>query len=124
MLIDRGAGEVVAAAMAVGPTVSPSHVLPERAPAAALGDHLELLHVHMHQLARDGPLVTAHDAARRPVHSCEPVHPMPAEGPAHGRDGQTDLRGYARRTSLVLPPELHDPTLEPLISAVRSPSGD
>ncbi len=118
MVLNLGMVQVVTAAPPVSPTVRPSHVLAEGAPAAPLGDHPELLPVHLHELDWDGPFVATHDAAGRPVHSRKPSNPMPAENRVHGRRRQADVRGETGRTPLVLPPQLHDPTLEPLIGAV------
>ena len=78
----------------------------------------------MHQLTRNGVFVTSHDAAGRSVHLGEPVHPMPHQDPVHSRLGQADMRSDTGRTPLVLTTQPHDPTLEPLVSAVRPAAGD
>jgi hypothetical protein len=100
VVVHDGVDEVEAAGPPVGPPVRTPLVLPERPPAAALGDPSELLHVHVHELARCGPFVAAHDPAGGPVHPREPVHPMPHEDAVHGRHGQPHVRGDAGRPHL------------------------
>jgi hypothetical protein len=124
VVVDRAVHVVVAdpssrPLLGLGATVLPG--VPAMDPPAATGtDHPELLHVHMHQLARPGPLVTAHDLTGGPVQPHQPGQPVPDQHPVHRRGVQPQDPGDPSRTQPAVPAQRQDRRLGGRIGARRA----
>ncbi|OJG05002.1 hypothetical protein BG618_03878 [Pseudonocardia autotrophica] len=82
---------------------------PDIAPAAAVGDVAQLLHIHVQQIPGGGVFVAAHRFSGGAVDMGEAVDPTPHQHPVHGRGSDTDPVGDLDRAQALLPAQVHDP---------------
>jgi hypothetical protein len=78
------------------------------APAAAVGDVAELLHIHMQQVTGVFMLITPDRLPGGPVHVREPVDPAPDQDRVDRGGGDSDLVGDRDRPEPLLPAHVHD----------------
>jgi hypothetical protein len=83
-------------------------LLADVAPATAVGDLAELLHIHVQQVPGMVVLVATDRLAGGPVHMGEPVEPAADQHRVHRRGRQAQPVGDLDRAEPLLPPQVHD----------------
>ena len=84
-------------------------------------DPPQLLHVHVHELARPIGVDATDHLAGRPIHPREPVQTMTAQHPMHRRRGNPHDARDPRRPELATLPQPHDALLDSRGVLMRTP---